>query len=199
MDKPLTPKQAERLREQIAGVKRGLAAEKRRFGDYDDGQGWRYLPPKLYLQLGDYAGGLRYLRWFDKNFPDDIGYPGFLFEWTILLFKNGRLREAGQKAAQTYCCNTYLFDKFFGRPVVPLDKWEGSNLEIPYLAELLPYSSKQAELADFADWLREFERTEKFAAFAARFVGIAQKLKVASGLEARRALLDERRALEAGF
>ena len=199
MDKPLTPKQAERLREQIAGVKRGLAAEKRRFGDYDDSQGWRYLPPKLYLQLGDHAGGLRYLRWFDKNFPDDIGYPDFLFEWTILLFKNDRLREAEQKAAQTYCCNTYLFDKFFGRPVVPLDKWEGSNLEMPYLADILPYSSKQAELADFADWLREFERTEKFAAFAARFVGIAQELKVASGLEARRVLLDERRALEAGF
>ena len=199
MSKPLTPRQAERLREQIAGVKRRLAAEKRRFGDYDDSGGYRYLPPKLYVQLSDYAGGLRYTRWFDKNFGDDIGYPDFLFEWTILLFKNGRLKEAERKAAQTYCCNTYLFDKFFGRPVMPLAKWESSNLEMPYLAEQLPYSSQQPELADFAAWLGQFERTEKFAAFAARFISLRQQLKSAEGSEARRALLDELRWLETTF
>jgi hypothetical protein len=49
---------------------------------------------KYYVQLGDYAGGLRYTRWFDKNFPDDIGYPDFLFEWTIILFRNAKLKEA---------------------------------------------------------------------------------------------------------
>ena len=199
MNKPLTPKQAERLREQIAGVKRRLAAEKRRFGDYDDGGGYRYLPPKLYVQLGDYAGGLRYTRWFDKNFGDDIGYPDFLFEWTILLFKNGRLKEAERKAVQTYCCNTYLFDKFFGRPVVPLAKWEGSNLELPYLAEQLPYASQQPELADFAAWLSQFERTEKFATFAARFISLRQQLKITTEYETRRALLDELRLLETDF
>lgn len=199
MSKPLTSRQAERLREQIAGVKRRLAAEKRRFGDYDDSGGYRYLPPKLYVQLSDYTGGLRYTRWFDKNFGDDIGYPDFLFEWTILLFKNGRLKEAERKAAQTYCCNTYLFDKFFGRPVMPLAKWESSNLEMPYLAEQLPYSSQQPELADFAAWLGQFERTEKFAAFAARFISLRQQLKSAEGSEARRALLDELRWLETTF
>ena len=199
MNKPLTPKQAERLREQIAGVKRRLAAEKRRFGDYDDGGGYRYLPPKLYVQLGDYAGGLRYTRWFDKNFGDDIGYPDFLFEWTILLFKNGRLKEAERKAVQTYCCNTYLFDKFFGRPVVPLAKWEGSNLEMPYLAEQLPYASQQPELADFAAWLGQFERTEKFATFVARFISLRQQLKTTTEYEIRRALLDELRLLETDF
>lgn len=199
MTKPLTLKQAERIREKIAAVKRRLAAEKRRFGAYDDSGGWRYLPPRLYVQLGDYAGGLRYTRWFDKNFGDDIGYPDFLFEWTILLFQNGRLPEAERKAVQAYCCNTYLFDKFFGRPLVPRGMWEGSNLEMPYLAEQLPYSSQQPELADFAAWLSRFERTENFVAFAARFVSLGQQLKVADGYETRRALLDERRALETGF
>lgn len=199
MNKPLTLKQAERLREQIAGVKRRLAAEKRRFGDYDDGGGWRYLPPKLYVQLGDYAGGLRYTRWFDKNFGDDIGYPDFLFEWTILLFKNGRLKEAERKAMQTYCCNTYLFDKFFARPVVPLAKRESSNLEMPYMAEQLPYASQQSELADFAAWLSQFERTEKFSTFAAHFVSLRQQLQTAEGSETRWALLDELRLLETKF
>lgn len=199
MNKPLTPNQAERLREQIANVKRMLAAEKRRFGDYHDGQGYRYLPPKLYVQLGDYAGGLRYVRWFDKNFDDDIGYPDFLFEWTIILFKNGRLRDAERKAVQTYCLNTYLNDQFFGRPLVPLAKWEGSNLEMPYLAEQLPYSSQQPALADFAAWLGQFEHSEEYVAFTTRFVQLRQQLKVADGSETRRALVDELRELETRF
>ena len=199
MTKPLTLKQAERLREQIAGVKRRLAAEKRRFGNYDDGGGYRYLPPKLYVQLGDYAGGLRYTRWFDKNFGDDIGYPDFLFEWTILLFKNGRLKEAEQKAAQTYCLNTYLFDQFFGRPLLPLAKWEGSNLEVPAMAALLPYSAQQPELADFAAWLEGFERSEKFRVFAARFVRFSQELLVADDYATRVVVLDALRLLKQGF
>ena len=199
MNKPLTPKQAERLRERIANVKRRLAAEKRRFGAYDDGGGWRYLPPKLYVQLGDYAGGLRYVRWFDKNFDDDIGYPDFLFECTVLLFKSGRLREAERKAVQTYCLNTYLFDKFWGRPLVPQAKWESSNLEMPDLAELLPYSSQQPELADFAAWLGGFERSVKYQAFAQRFGQLRQQLLEAEGYETRGALLDELRALKTGF
>ena len=199
MTTTLTLKQTERLRGQIAAVKRRLAAEKRRFGAYDDSGGWRYLPPKLYLQLGDYAGGLRYVRWFDKNFGDDIGYPDFLFEWIVLLFQNGRLKEAERKAVQTYCGNTYLFDKFFGRPLVPVAKWEGSNLEMPYLAEQLPYASQQPELADFAAWLGQFERTEQFATFATRFVALRQQLQVAEGYETRGGLLDELRALETGF
>ena len=195
----MTPKQTERIRKQIADVKRVLAAEKRRFGDYDDSQGYRYLPPKLYVQLGDYAGGLRYVRWFDKNFGDDIGYPDFLFEWTILLFKNGRLRDAERKAVQTYCLNTYLYDQFFGRPLVPLAKWEGSNLEMPYLAEQLPYSSQQPELVGFAAWLDQLERSANYRAFVQRFVQLRQQLHKAEDYDTRGALLDELRALKTGF
>ncbi len=82
----MTPKQTERLRKKITAIRRTLAAEKRKFGCYDDGRGLRYLPTKYYIQLADYKGGLTYTRWFQKNFPDDCGFPDFLFEWTILLF-----------------------------------------------------------------------------------------------------------------
>ena len=198
-NKLLTLKQAERLHTQIAAVKRKLAAEKRRFGDYDDSQGWRYLPPKLYLRLGDHAGGLRYVRWFDKNFPDDIGYPDFLFEWIILLFQNGRLPEAERKAMQTYCGNNYLFAKFFGRPLVPLGIWEGSNLETPGMAEQLPYSSQQPELAAFSQWLDQFVSTEKFRDFSTQYISLGQALRVADDYETRRGLGDARRALETSF
>lgn len=83
----MTPKQIERLRDKISRIKRTLAAEKRKFGWYDDSRGLRYLPTKYFVEIQDYKGGLGYLRWFSKNFPDDGGFPDFLFEWTIILFK----------------------------------------------------------------------------------------------------------------
>ncbi|UFH57660.1 hypothetical protein [Spirosoma sp. KNUC1025] len=53
----MTPKQIQRLEKKIAAIKRALAAEKRKFGGYDDSRGLRYLPTRYYLQLGDIKGG----------------------------------------------------------------------------------------------------------------------------------------------
>ena len=83
----MTPKQIERVRSKIKQIRATFAAEKRKFGAYDDSRGLRYLPLEYYIKLQDYKGGLTYTRWFQKNFPDDIGFPDFLFEWTIILFK----------------------------------------------------------------------------------------------------------------
>ena len=76
----MTPKQVERLRARNLNIKRTLASEKRKFGWYDDSRGLRYKPTKYFIQLQDYKDGLTYLRWFSRNFPDDAGFPDFLFE-----------------------------------------------------------------------------------------------------------------------
>ena len=99
----MTPKQNEKVKKKIADIKRTLAAEKKKFGCYDDSRGLRYLPIKYFIQLRDYTGGQTYLKWFDKTFPDDHGFPEFLFERTIILFKTGRIKEAEQKAFETFC------------------------------------------------------------------------------------------------
>jgi hypothetical protein len=131
----MTPAKIEKLQKKIADIKRRLASEKRKFGAYDDSRGLRYLPPKYFIRLVDYGGGLKYTKWFAKQFQDDIGFPDFLFEWTIILFKNGLIKEAEKKAFETFCSNTYLLDKFFSKPIIPIDKWEGSNLEAPSFTE----------------------------------------------------------------
>jgi hypothetical protein len=101
----VTPKQIERVKTKIADIKRILAAEKKKFGGYDDSRGLRYLPTKYFIQLGDFGGGLTYLKWFDKNFPGDSGFPEFLFERTIILFKTGKTKDAAQNAFRTFCAN----------------------------------------------------------------------------------------------
>ncbi|MCC9138871.1 hypothetical protein LN995_20805 [Pontibacter silvestris] len=198
MNNSITPKQAERLQKRISDIRRALAAEKRKFGAYDDSRGLRYLPTRYYVQLGDYRGGLTYLRWFGKNFPDDGGFPDFLFEWTVILFKSGRLKEAAQKAFETFCTNTYLFDRFFGRPVIPVDKWEGSNLAAASFTEHFPYSSGQAELADFSLWLEKLTLSEGFADRSSRYVEVYKRLKAENDREARFELLLQARQLEKG-
>lgn len=196
----MTEKQAETLRQKIKRVKLDLAADKRRWGGfYDDSRGLRYLPTQYYIRLGDFSGGLKYLKWFQKNFPEDSGFPDFLFEWTIILFKTGNIRQAEKKAFETYCSNTYILDKFFGSPIIPLDKYEFSNVAMPDFVENFNYSSKQPELIDFSDWLEKFIRTEKFSASRQQYVDLYKRLKTENDAETRGYLIKQARQLEEQF
>lgn len=194
----MTPKQQERLQNKIKKIKAALAADKRHWGGYyHDGGGLRYVPPGLYIQLEDWSGGLRYLNWFKKNFPDDAGFPEFLFQWTLILFKKGKLKEAEKKAFKTFSRNTYLFDKFFGRTVVPIDKWEGSLLEsADFAIQHFHYSTEKEELADFAAWLGGFTQTDKFIRLSTAYIEIQKKLLHEIDPDKRWNLMEQARQLK---
>lgn len=187
----MTPKQIERIQAKINQIKAALAEEKRKFGGYDDSRGLRYLPLEYYIKIQDYKGGLNYTRWFQKNFPDDIGFPEFLFEWTIILFKLGKLEDAERMAIKTYFSNTYLFDKFFNRQIIKIDKWEWSNWESPEMAEELQYNCNDKNQLDFSKWLKELESTERFKSTIDRYLEIQKALKYEDLKEKRRQLIDE--------
>ena len=144
----------------------------------------------------NYSGGLTYTKWFNKNFPDDSGFPDFLFEWTIILFKTGKIKEAEKKAFQTFCSNTYLFDKYFGRQIIPIDKWEGSNLEIPAFTKYLEYSNEQKELADFTKWLDTLISTQAFINKSNKYVDIQKRLRTEDDPETRHYLVEAASQLE---
>lgn len=188
----MTSKQEERIKNKIVKIKKALAADKKYWnGYYHDGQGLRYLPPRFYIQIGDYSGGLRYLNWFNKNFPDDSGFPDFLFEWTIILFKTGRTKEAERKAFKTFTSNTYLFDKFFDREITKVEKLEISNLEVAEFAiDYFNYSNKQENLLDFAEWLKKVTQTEKFSTLMNKFIEIQKQLKYENNHTTRKKLID---------
>jgi hypothetical protein len=196
----MTEKQAEKLKQKIKQIKAALAADKKRWGGYyDDSRGLRYLPPRYYLKLGDYTGGLRYVNWFKKNFPDDSGFPDFLFEWTVILFKRNRLKEAEKKVFETFCANTYIFDQFFGKPIVPIEKYEGSNLARPDFTDYFIYSSQDPKLADFSQWLAKLIESERFQTASQEFIDLHKQLKHEHKTEIRRALVDQASELEKNF
>ncbi len=197
----MTEKQVERVKTKIKKIKAALAADKKRWGGfYDDSRGLRYAPPRLYIQIGDFSGGLRYMNWFNKNFPDDSCYPDFLFEWTIILFKTGRLKEAEKKAFQTFCRNTYLFDKFFSKEIIPIDKWEGSNLEVAeFTKSSFDYIHSQDNLTDFSEWLNNFIKTEKFIQQSNKLIDINMLLKNEKDSDMRWNLIQQADQLEKEF
>ena len=196
----LIPKQKERIKNKILKIKKALAADKKQWGGYyHDGSGLRYLPIALYIQIEDYTGGLRYINWFDKNFDDDGGYPVFWFEWAIILFKRNRLEKAEQKVFETYCQNTFLLDKFLGKPLQNLkiaeNDWAGS---IAYL-DNLDYSHRQAILADFSVWLNDLIDSEKFIAAATRFIELKNQYNNEKEVRIRGKLSDQIDALKNDF
>jgi len=192
----MTPKQEERIRNKIARIRKELAADKKRWGGfYDDSRGLRYLPPELFIKLRDYKGGLRYLRWFGRTFSDDIGYPIFLFEWTIILFKTGNLKEAERKALETFLGNSYLFDKFLRKELIIVEKHESSNWESADLAEELTYSTGNPELVVFGEWLENFQAGEKFKKFASELLEIDKKLATEPTGKTRSELVQRRHKL----
>lgn len=174
----MTPNQKQKLELKIKRIKAALAAEKRKFGWYDDSRGLRYVPLGLYLKLQDYKRGLAYTRWFSKAFPDDAGFPEFLFEWAVVLYMNGKFRETERKAMECYFRNVYLFDKFFGRPIQPIVEMASySNVSEPGYLDDFPYSSSDEWLKPFGRWLKEFEGSEKFKSIAKRYSDARIRLK----------------------
>ena len=135
------------------------------------------MPPEQYLKIQDYSGALKYFNWFHKTFPDDTGYPDFLFEWTITLFYCDKIRDAEKKAFQTHFRNTYYFDKFFDKEIIPLDKWEGSNWEHAEMTRDLIYSCKQPALVDFSNWLQAFINSDHFMQTSKTYIDLNRQLK----------------------
>lgn len=173
----MTDKQIERVKAKIEKYKKALAADKKYWGgQYHDGQGIRYIIPEQFIKINDYKGGQRYLNWFDKNFPDDSGYPIFLFEWTFILFKCDKLIEAENKAHLTFFSNTYLFDKFLGKEPLRLDKNESSSWEFETLVNDFPYSSIDTEFIEFASWTETILNSRAFLDKANEFIEIERKL-----------------------
>lgn len=181
----MTGKQTDRVKTKIKRIRGILAAEKRQYGGYDDSRGLRYIPPGLYIKMEDYSGGMAYLRWFKKNFSDDAGFPDFLFEWTIILFMNNKLKDAERKAMETFCSNTYVFDKFFGKAIIPVKKYESSNADSAEFTQYLQYTSEQPGLIAFAEWLKSLINGEKFKDFSSKFITINKRLLTEEDQETR--------------
>jgi hypothetical protein len=151
----LTPAQITRIQSKIIKLRKILAAERNRFGGYDDSAGRRYSILELYVRIADYKEVAVYLRWFFKNFPDDSGFPFFWVEACIVYFYNNKLDQARSMAFNAFISNPFIWEVFFMGTanevpgIKPSSNWEGLELALR-----LPYRANQEQYAEFASWLQ---------------------------------------------
>lgn len=172
----MTEKQIERIKLKIDKYKKALAKDKKIWGTHHDGQGIRYAIPTEYIKLKDYNSGLKYLKWFDKNFPEDSGFPIFLFESAFILFKCNKLKEAEDKVHRTFFSNTYLFEKFLEQKILQFERKESTNWEFESLVKNFPYNKAESEFLEFADWVEVVLKSQIFLNKLEEFIQIEQKL-----------------------
>ncbi len=152
----MTPAQITRIQARIINLRKILAAERARFGGYDDSAGRRYTILNLYFSIGDYKGAANYLRWFFKNFPDDAGFPFFWVEACMTYFYNKKLDQARSMAFNGFVANPYVWEVFFTGTVTEVEGIEASsNWEGLELALQLPYRANQEQYVDFGSWLQD--------------------------------------------
>lgn len=148
--------QITRFQTKIIKLRKVLAAERARFGGYDDSAGRRYTILNLYVSIADYKGATAYLRWFFKNFPDDSGSPFFWVEACMTYFYNNKLEQARSMAFKAFVANPYVWEVFFMgiatevEGIKPSSNWEGLELALQ-----LPYRANQEQHVDFRSWLED--------------------------------------------
>ncbi|WP_026452695.1 hypothetical protein [Aequorivita capsosiphonis] len=192
----MTEKQEERVRAKIKKIRSALSADKRFHGGYfDDSRGLRYMPPELYLRINDYKGAARYFKWFDKNFPDDIGYGMFWFEYAISSFKNKKMEIAEKSILKSFMANDYLIEQFLGLPLKDRINNERSEWHRKQAIENFLYSEENPEFAEFSIWLKNFIESSEFLNFSNKYVDIEIKLKTETEVSKRSALLNKSRQL----
>ena len=181
-------KSKEKLLKKINKIRESFDLEYQKFGWVKDRRGMRYLPSEMYIKIEEYSEGLIYMNWFNKNFPKDKGFPEFLYEWAVILYKNDKIKDARQKVFQTFCSNIYIFDKYFGNDIIKKDIFEKNDTESYENLKFIHLNAGNTSLGDFDEWLKELVNSEKFIEVCEKFIDIRKQLKVAESAEVRNRL-----------
>jgi hypothetical protein len=184
----MTQKQKERIQKKIILIRKEIYEDKKRWGGYHDGRGLRYIPFELYLQIQDFNGGLTYLRWFTKTFPDDIGMPTITLMSSLIYFKNNKIKDAEKKALQTLFADSSMLDTFMSRPI---QNENNSNIDLNSIEDFFLGLEKQTDLTDFRKWLAEFEKSETFIKYKTEYLDLHEQQDNENNQDVRDSLFDK--------
>lgn len=190
----MTEKQIEKIRLSIKKHRSALTAEKRKFGGFDDSAGRRYYIFDLYMRIADYKGAITYKKWFDKNFPDDIGAPLLSLEWSIAYFELGLITETSVFTIDTAFQNVYLHGLLLDRELIRIDMYE-NGYDMLEFAKSMIKDCKEVSTKPYLDWLKTFIDTDEYKQPIYKFIALNKLLKDENNREKRIELLDHIRDL----
>jgi hypothetical protein len=194
MNIPKTPKG---LSNAITRIRSGLSSFKREYGFIDDGAGERYYLAYLYFLLDDNRRSSEYVRWFKREFPDDVGDPIQMLCMALMLHRMGK--DGSSMLGRTMCSNIYLIPFVLGERFERVDMWHGCSWDEPDYIEELPQRIIDAITDEDRQWLRLTYHSGKLQTALQRLVEINMELLTERPGERRTALVKERSDLEKAF
>lgn len=194
MSIPKTPKG---LSNAITRIRAGLSAFKREYGFIDDGAGQRYDLAMLCFLLDDNRRSSEYIRWFQREFPSDIGDPIQMFCMSLMLHRMGK--DGSAMLGRSMCSNIYLIPFILGERYERVDMWHGINLAYPEYIEAMPQRIVDAITDEDKQWLSQTYHTEKFQTVLHRLIEIKKELVSEQPDGRRSALVHEAFVLSRSF
>ena len=167
----------QKLRSGLKRHERRLKKEKQEHGFYRDGAGKRYELGPGYMLLGDDRSALESFRWFDKEFPDDIGEPGHLLCWSLVLHRTGDQADAARKLRQTMLGNLYVLPHLLGEAIAELDIWHGSNWAEPDYLAVIPEEYLSLWSEGDREWASGMYRSAEFTSVRTQWIDICRALR----------------------
>ena len=191
----MTEKQIEKIRLSIKKHRAALIAEKRKYGGYDDSVGRRHYISELYMRIADYKGVITYKKWFDKNFPDDIGGPILSLNWSIAFHSLDQIADTKIYTIDTAFQNVYLHGLLLNKEVHRIDMYEDGYNMLEFTHSLMNYCRKVVT-DQYIAWLSEFIETVDYKEPVNRFIALNKLLKDESDTDNRIELIGYIRDLE---
>ena len=191
-----------KIRARALRNRRALLNEKKKFGWYNDGGGKRYRIGVDLVAAGDFEEALKYFRWFETEFSDDVGEPVFLLNWALAEYRSGHAAEAARRLKIAMTSNIYLLPGLLGFRQEERDIWHSSNWEGPeyvdVVADVLPNIDD-----DERNWIQDQYESEPFRLVLSEYIAVYEALLHEKDRSRRGALLDrwykfERRSLARG-
>jgi len=193
--KTMTEKQIEKIKLAIKKNRAALSAEKRKFGGFFDNSGRRYYISDLYIKIADYKGAITYKKWFDKNFPDDIGSSLLSLNWSIAYFELGKIAEAKIYTIDTAFQNIYLHDLLIGKEVKRIGMYEHGH-DMLDVAKSIIKDYKKIVTQTYLEWLTVFMDTDEYKEPINKYIELSKLLKDENDKDKWIELLDQISELE---
>lgn len=184
-----------KFRERANRARRALLQEQKKCGFISDGSGKRYRVSVDFVLSGDLEKAEEFIRWFNEQFPDDVGEPAFLLYTAIIYFRLQEKKKARQYLLDTMLSNMYLIPILFDQPISELSMWHSSNWEgaeyVGEIAELLDEPSDEERV-----WFKAEFESPLFTKIRNRYIETYSALQDEREIVVRRRILDEWRAFE---
>jgi hypothetical protein len=185
------PKTDRGLRSRIAAYKKAMQQERRTFGCISDGYGKRYLTFWLYFVLGDLKEANTYIRWYERNFEDDVGEPIHKLCCALILHRIGKHEKAKYFLANLMLLNLYVIPLTISEKVDDYGIRFGSNYADLDYAEEIPSEILNAITSEEREWMRDLYNSLEFRRYRKRYIEIYSALENTHGVEKRSPLVRE--------